>query len=1153
MQNTVPSLVKTAFLAALALTLSPVCGFAQQALPDESLNEGDFLNPPNSAKVWTWWHFLNGHMTKEGITADLEAMKRGGLGGAQMFDVSGKFAFAGPVRYMSPEWLALMKHATTEAQRLGLKLGMHNSSGWSSSGGPWVTPEQSMQILVSSETTVKGPSKFSAVLPQPQTYRDFYRDTAVVAYPIAENCGTKLMELSPKITSNAPDFNPALVFDGKENTGSRLPVPTPETPQYIQLEFANPYTARALSLDAGNLGFYGELQSSDDGKTFRVVRPFYIRGARGKRSFSFPEVTSRYFRIVFQKPDRAYYTSINLVEADLCSELMIDDYEQKAGYQPYPKDPKALKQTAKKEDTVPPGKVIDLTSHMKPGGQLTWAVPEGKWRILRIGHTSLGTDSNYNNPATEAGRGLECNKLDADMVRAFWAGGPAKVLKELGPLAGSTFTDIVIDSYERGQQNWTAKFPQEFEKRRGYSMTKYMPALTGRVVGSIEESERFLWDVRRTISDLFVENYAGTFAELERENKLLFGLEPAGFVAEQLGYLGKAEMPIAVTWISNNPPETYMPASAAHIYGRKLVGGETMTAQPKEDNWKLDPYAVKALGDAVLCSGVNRITFHTFAHQPWLNRAPGMTAGQWGSHFDRNNTWWDQGRDWRIYLARCQYLLQQGMSVADGLYFCGESVPVGMPIKPAMPRGYQYDGCNADVIINRLTVKDGKLMLPHGASYAYLSLGDVKEMTLPVLKKIRELVAAGATVIGPKPKGSPSLQDYPQCDAEMKAIAEELWGDCDGEKVKEHAFGKGSVMWTKNADEVLKKLKVQPDFEFSGPAKKLDIRYIHRKTADADIYFISNQENRFVQTEGTFRVAGKVPQLWRADTGKIEASPLYKETNGRISLPLSFEPRGSVFVIFRKGTADANRIVSASGGKTAEGREPAFTVVQGNGKAELTAREAGTYEIQRANGQTAKVSIESVPQPVEISGAWELKFPPNLGAPEKVNLEKLISWPEHSDPGVKYFSGTATYSKKLTLPKELFGEGRSLYLDLGEVKNLAQVRVNEKDLGIAWKPPYRVEITKAAKAGDNKLEIEITNLWPNRLIGDEQLPPDCEWSGDGALKALPAWFQEGKKSPTGRIGFTTYHHWKKDDKLLPSGLLGPVQVQVTQTKTIPSR
>lgn len=1139
--------MKHGFILLLSLFCQVSLVLAQPAVDLQK----EFENPPDSAKAWTWWHRVNGFITKEGITRDLEAMKRGGLGGAQMFDVSGKLEPAGTAVYLSPEWLELTKFCITEADRLGLKLGMHNSSGWSSSGGPWVKPEDSMQILVSTETHASGPSRFDQVLPQPKANYDCYADSAVVAFPLVGNKNPTFAEMPPAVTSTAPDFKPEPLFDNDPKTLVKIPLPTPEKPQYFQFEFPKPYTAQALSLDPGNLGLHGEVQYSEDGEKYVKVRDFWIRGARGRRSFSFPPVTARYFRIVFTKPDRPYYTALDFSELVLSSEALIDDYEQKAGYQPYPKDKSVKPQKVAQDDIIPRSKVVDLTGKMKPDGRLEWDVPEGKWVILRLGHTPLGGEGNKNHPASIGGQGLEVDKFDADAVKRFWAGGPARVIAEAGPLAGSVLTDMVIDSYERGQQNWTAKFPQEFENRRGYSLVPFYPTLTGRVVGSVDESERFLWDVRRTIADLFAENYAGTFADLSHQHKMIFALESAGFVADQLQYLGKSDMPMAVTWMNDDPPLIYSQASAGHVYGKKLVGGEVMTSQPADDNWKSDPYNVKAKGDAAFCAGINRFVFHTFAHQPW-EKFPGMTAGKWGSHFDRGNTWWEQGRDWRIYLARCQHLLQQGHNVAEGMFFSGESVPSSAPVKGAKLEGYLYDGCNAEIIIKHLTVKDGKLVLPNGASYAFLSILDVREMTLPLVKRIKELVEQGATVIGSKPISSPSLTGYPQVDQEVQAIANEVWGPCDGDKVREHVFGKGRIIWGQSLDDVLLKiLNIQPDFTYASAGKEPDIRFAHRRTPDADIYFISNQEDNFVQIDGSFRMDGKLPELWWGDTGKTEAAPVYQIAAGRTKVPLALEPRGSVFVVFRK-PAEGDHIVSLTAAGVKADAEPSYGVsTRPDNQVVLKAWKSGAFDIQKSDGKKERVSIEGVPDPVAVSGSWDLTFPPNLGAPPKVTFDKLISYTEHGDKGVKYFAGTATYAKKLTLAADLFGEGRSIYLDLGEVKNIAQVKVNGQDLGVLWKPPFRVDITKAAQPGENAVEIAVTNLWPNRLIGDEQLPPDSEWAGDGGIKEIPQWVVKGGQSPNGRVAFSVWHHWNKDDKLLPSGLLGPVRISVAQSKAIP--
>ena len=1092
----------------------------------------DFAEPPDSARTWTWWHWMNGYVTREGITADLEAMARGGIGGAQMFDVSAQMGGEGPVKYLSPEWLEMARFSASEAKRLGLELGFHNCSGWSSSGGPWVKAEQSMQVLTTSRTLAHGPSTFDSVLPQPPTNLDCYQDSAVVAYPMPENV-IGLKEAAPVITASADGFDPAVLLDGRPDTLVKLPLPTAEHPQFIDVAFASPYTARAFSVDPGayRQGYQGVLQASDDGKQYRTVRSWDIQHARGSRSFAFPATTSRFFRVVFIKPARDNYSCLNVADVDLVSEFEIDDWEQKAGFQAYVQKPGAP-QLSENAEVIPADRVIDLTSKMDKSGRLRWEVPAGNWAILRLGHTPLSKGVNSNNPATSAGKGLECDKLDADAVRAFWNGGPAKIIDALRPYVGTTVTEILIDSYERGQPNWTAKLPKEFEERRGYNMVKYMPVLTGRVVGSVEESERFLWDVRQTIGDLFAENYAGTFAQLAKENKLRFALEGGALVVDQMRYMGFADMPTSEIWVKWNPPLASLSASIAHVYGRTLVGNETMTATPENERWTADPYSLKALGDGIFCSGINRFLFHTFTHQPWPGREPGFTMGKWGSHLDGTNTWWNQGAEWRRYLARCQYLLQQGVYVADALIFCGENVPTGKT-SLNIPPGYHYDTCNADVLLHRLAVKDGRLTLPNGASYAYLALGDVREMTLPVLKKIRQLVQDGATIEGERTLKSQGLTGYPESDEEVRRIAAELWGTED--TTAEHSLGKGRVFTGMDAAAVFKKLNLPPDIQYSSGNE--DLRFIHLRTDEAEIYFVSNQKDAPLQVDATFRVQGRAPELWDAETGRTESAPVFREISDGITVPLNFSPRGSVFVIFRRPVTEPHLVAATN----------AALLSMAGTNVILTAWENGRYDFRSSGGNASHVEIDQIPGPLPIDGPWQIAFPPKLGAPEKAVFEKLISWPESHDTGIKYFAGTATYGNTVDLPADRLGKEKRLYLDLGEVRNLARVRINGKDLGILWKPPFRVDITSAAHAGKNSLQVEVTNLWPNRLIGDEQLPPDCEWNPDGGLAKLPDWFVAGEKRPTGRIAFTTWRHWKKDDQLLPSGLLGPVRVLSAQT------
>lgn len=1069
-----------------------ICLLAAGCVAD-SLEEG-FRNPPNSAKPHTWWHWVNDNISKEGITADLEAMKRVGIGGAQIFNVDVGVP-SGGVTFMSDRWREMIVHAIKEANRLGIELCIHNCAGWSSSGGPWVKPEHAMLIVVTRAVQVRGPVRFSDMLPQPETRAGFYRDIAVLAFP---------------------------------------------TPQ-------------------GNLR---------------------IQNLRGKAA-----------------------------------------YDRQDGIQP------VAEADAPAGSVIPREDVLNLTARMQADGRLEWDVPEGNWTILRIGYTPTGKD---NHPAPPEGRGLEVDKMSKEALDAFWNEGMmATVLRDIGPLAGKTLNNALVDSYEVGSQNWTPRFREEFHRRRGYDLLPFLPVFAGYVVGSPEISERFLWDVRQTVSELFVENYYGHFASLCRKHRLLFSTEPYGNgTFDDLAAGGRADIPMGEFWIGGGAHETAkLAASAAHIYGRTVVGAESFTATPEMGRWQNDPYSMKALGDHIFCLGVNRFIFHRYAHQPWLNVKPGMTMGPWGFHFERTLTWWEQGRAWLKYLARCQYLLQQGRFVADIAIYVGEHQPISAPFRPDLRAGgYDYDCLNKEVLL-RATVRNGRIVLPSGMTYRVLVLPDSRFMTPRVLRKVAELVRAGAIVIGAKPEKSPSLSGYPQCDEEVRRLADEVWGNCDGVNVKEHAYGKGKVVWGKDVVQVLNEMKVLPDFEGS-PGSRLE--YIHRAVGDTDIYFVSNQRQRAEEVEVAFRVTGKIPQLWHPDTGVTEPAPVYRVQGGRTVVPLRLEPAGSVFVVFRRsaqpalhftslrapgvaqrkpsqlvirraiyeavdgaggadvterlramvrnGTLSVNVNNSTMGGDptplhykrlrveyTIDGKQytvvvnenadleipehegagvvPAYELrVDSKGKAELLAWRTGTYELQTSRGKILRIKVDNPVQTLKVQGKWTVRFPKGWGAPEQVVFDRLISWTEYPDPGVRYFSGTARYEQVIQIPPSLISPERRLYLSLGEVKNLCEVWLNGKYLGILWKPPFRVDITGAARPGPNKLEIHVTNLWVNRLIGDEQYPDDCEWEG-GRLKAFPQWFVEGKPRPVPqRLTFTTWKHWTKDAPLLPSGLLGEVEV-----------
>ena len=1328
-------------LIAATLVAAFAASRAFAADPAADLERG-FTSPPDSAKPYTWWHWVNGNITKEGITLDLEAMKRVGVGGATLFDVAPGDP-AGKVDYGSPQWHELIKHAMREANRLGLEMSMHNCAGWSSSGGPWIKPENAMQMVTTSEKRVAGPMPLSTALAQPPTRLGYYRDIAVVAFPTPPAEAVNMMDSPPTVTSSVPGFDPRPLLDGNPGTTAVLMLRAIGKPQYVQFEFAQPFPARSLSYIAssGRGGQTGELQMSDDGVTFRRVVGFGIpeTGApRSPLSVNFAPVAARFYRLVFTRAS-VLTGAVALSEVRLDCGVRISNMAAKGGWD-RGDSPAPDTGDVPADATVERAKIVDLTPKMDAAGKLTWDVPEGNWTILRFGYTPTGATCE---PSSESGRGLECDKLSKKAAEAHFAGLLDSVVKELGPLAGKALSGFLIDSYEVGCDNWTPLFRDEFAKRRGYDILPYLPVLTGRVVGTLAESERFLWDMRRTLADMFDENYYGHMAELCHQRGLKLLAEPYGNGNfDCIGAGSFADIPMSEFWSGsgNDNQCSKLASSVAHVYGRQFVGAESFTAGP-DGGWLMHPYAMKSLGDLIWCGGVNRFIFHRYAHQPWVDLKPGMTMGPFGFEFERTNTWWNQSPAWLQYVTRSQYLLQSGLFVADLCYLDSENSPNNLPgrggLQPPPPPGYDYDGCDTKAVLTRFTVRDGRLVLPDGMSYRALVLSPSQVMTPALLRKVRDLVRDGATVVGPKPSRSPSLASYPDCDKEVQTLADELWGPCDGNTVTERPFGKGSIVWGKPLEQVLAARGVAPDFEATAPGKRPNVVYIHRAIGAADAYFVSNQEPRARAIDCTFRGAGRIPELWHSDTGLTEIAPLYRERDGRTTVTIPFQPAGSVFVVFRKaarrdpvvavnrdgasvfatklratpkieiikavygvfqveetgvidltarvaalvrdgaltvaatndfagGDPAANipkqmRVVYTYNGKdftkivdenaqiqlpddesrgtgptpgvlvirkatygllseeeaphetrtvdvteqlrgmlkdgslsvvasNAIAGDPASLVVKqmrveylldgkhytktvgenamvdipdgtenegeyaqvpppdiaaaADGAVTLTAWESGRYEATLASGKRLSASVGLMPKPLAAAGPWEISFPPKLGAPAKATLPKLISWPESDQPGIKYFSGTATYAKDLDIPRALLRPGNALVLDLGVVHELAEVSLNGKSLGVIWKPPFRVDITRLARPGANRLEVKVTNLWVNRLIGDEQLPDDADWSGE-ALRGWPKWLTENKPRPqTGRIAFAAWRHYRKDAALLESGLLGPVTVQV---------
>jgi len=1056
--------MKIRTFAAIALCLSSMA-FGQAK--NDSLAKA-FAKPPESARPWVYWFWLNSNLTKEGITADLEAMKRVGIGGVLIMEVD-QGAPVGKVAFNSPEWRELFKFMLAEAKRLGLQVNMNDDAGWNGSGGPWITPDKAMKKVVWSEVEVDGSRPQVVKLNLPETVAGFYRDLKVLAFP--------------------------------------------------------------------------------------TVSKYRIKDIGGK------------------------------------SGLYRQDFAPVSNYGQAPVDAIVRLQD-----------IRDITSEMDKDGTLAWSVPEGKWTIVRFGYTCTGS---VNAPAPASGTGLECDKLSKAGAEASFNGLIAKIIAENPDKVGKSLVRTHIDSWENGSQNWTEEFPYEFQARRKYDVYKYLPVFTGRVVDSLEVSERYLWDVRQTISDLVLDYYAGHYKKLSNEKGIGLSIEAYGnCVMDDLAYAGRADEPMAEfwSWPNNFTADTVQRmVSGAHTYGKRIIGAEAFTATDGE-KWQHHPATIKALGDWAFANGINRFVFHRYAMQPFLNVKPGMSMGPWGLHYERTQTWWEQSKPWHEYLARCQYLLSRGLPVVDALYVAPEGGPSSFMI-PDNHGLYSADSCSPEVVMKRLSVKNGKLVLPDGMSYRLLVLPNAP-MSAAFLTRVEELVKAGAKVVGPKPTTSVGLAGYPESEKAVQAIANRLWA---------------RSVSTKTPDIALKEL-VAPDFQSAR------LNWCHRRDGNTDIYFIANPTSKRIEVDGLFRVNGKQPEFFDPMTGKTEDIVEHSSILGRTRILLRFEPGGSQFVLFRRpavktsvfsmravtdekftrldqkvkvtkatwgpqGDQTRTKDVTAQVAKilgsdtysfrvadlASEG-DPAFGVVKtltvdyklGTKKLQASATdpeiiefaspdwfEKGLQIVRRGSGLAALFSrpgdfsvdindkLHYMPTALHVKDAW---FNPiTVTAPWQLSLpgysqpqSALTSWSESNVPLVRYFSGTGTYTTSFNMPATRLKKGMRYTLDLGKVEVMAQVIVNGKDFGLLWKAPYAVDITSALKPGANKLEVKVTNLWINRMIGDESLPADSDRNPDGTLKAWPDWVLKGGTSPTGRQTFSSWALWRKGDPLRPSGLLGPV-------------
>jgi len=1007
-----------------------------------SLERG-FDSPPEDARAGVYWYFMDGNLSSEGITKDLEAMKRAGIGYVLFLEVNVGVP-RGTVDYMSEEWQELFVHAVHECERLGIKMVLGIGPGWNGSGGPWVEGEQSMQHLVSSSVTVTGGKGVQdIVLPVPQPKRPFFGKGA----------------FTPEALKKWEDYYSDVAV---------------------------------LAFPAGAT----------------VIDTAVVSGVTYMR---IPEIDER--ALYYRKP----YSSVEGVPQ------YIPLYENLA---PHAGD-KAIDKS----------QIIDLTSSLQPDGSLKWEAPAGQWVVMRFGARNNGAATR---PAPVPGVGFEADKMDTTAMIAHFGNFTGKLFNKLGfthaTPDGGGIKSLHIDSWEMGAQNWTKRFREEFTARRGYDPQPYYPVYAGLIVQNREVSERFLWDLRFTAQELFAEYHVGFVRRYAHRFGLDVSIEPYDMnPAADMELAAAADVPMAEFWGGTEEFDYYgyntswgaaEASSVANLIGQHVVPAEAFTAA--FDGWKQYPASVKNQGDWAFAAGINRLMYHTFQHQPLPdNVRPGMTMGIYGLHWDRNQTWWYLSDAYHRYVARCQYMLQQGRTSADILYLAPEGAPhvfrapaSAYSGKEYFPdrKGYSFDACPPSLLY-QASVEDGCVVFPSGATYRILVLPCFKTMRPQLLAKIVDLVRAGATVVGLPPVQSPSLSGYPVCDNEVRILAGELWGkEPVTEAVTARPFGKGKIIFSDrlrtetdnlypNYDFTANVLKdmTPPDFSSAG-----EVRYTHHILPEYDFWFLASRTDQPQDTEVTLRISGVKPELWHPVTGERRPLPEYTENNGLTTIPLHFEPYESYFVVFSHPEKDATQPVIFSASE----------------------KEEASNEAIYSKNFPSFTTVLTLDQP------WQVKFDPKWGGPENITFNSLIDWRLHDNEGIKYYSGTAFYKTMFELSDI---KNKPLYLNLGKVKNIARITLNGKDLGVVWTAPWQVEISSAVKKGKNELTVEVVNLWANRLIGDEQQPEDGITKGK-----FPDWLLKGEKRPTNRYTFTTHKHYKKDSPLLESGLLGPVRILTAQ-------
>ena len=1261
-------------MAALLLAIV-ACSTPAQAAPAPGMDAG-FATPPMAARPWVYWWFEGGYGDKVGMARDIAAMREKGIGGVMHMQTLNGTGMPLPSQppMLGAEWADWFGEAARLAGQAGMTMGASIVDGWAF-GGAWVGKEEAAKMLVCSEFRVSGQGSLVRPLPVPISRLGVYHDVAVVAFPESPT-----RPLTPASVTGSNTLKgycdeenwPAVhACDGDPETFWRTSgEPTSASPVWIQCAYSQPLAATGVFVQAmpGAGPRDSELQVSDDGRTFRSVAHFAMDKG-GSKLVPFTKTQATYYRLVITS---AHAPDVSLADFQILQSgerpvirRGIKGWDLKSGNRgwwgwagpngsledEYPNDSSA---------DLSSNQVLDLTSRLLPDGRLNWQVPPGRWTVMRFGWTTVGQPARVS-----AGGGYEVDVLSTKGADLMFDTAAVRMLEVTGKTAPGVLKALHTDSWEIGadvqgqQPTWTDDFREQFRKRRGYDLLPMLPAMGRRLVDDRETTDRFLTDFRDTIADLIADYYGRLQQRAHQRDTLMnpesgYGSYPLPHI-DGLKVFGRADLPMAEIAHTNadviatadpfcEPLRTA--ASGARIYGRQIVQAETLTYHPWWGQITA-PCQYRRTLNYCFANGLNQAVIHKYVHQPFEYK-PGLE--DYGI-FSRHYTWWPMADGMLGYIGRCQYLLQQGLFVADAAYFIGEGasryVPSKAGLQPSLPPGYDFDGINAEVILTRLSVRDGRLTLPDGMSYRYLVFAEPRcgTMSPAVLAKIRELVVAGATVVGNPPRRAAGLANRAASDAEIRRLAADLWGPSPAAKGV-RKVGAGRVIWGWSLGKLMKADGVKPDVEATadvqssagtqqraglqdadwiwhaadggnpppgvryfrtsvdvpanssvakalvsmtadnefdlmvngteclksadwaraadaditklvhaganrivvratnttglpspagligkivvlladgrrieactdadswessvdrvrwatpstvarlggGPWGQVDpsaaprLDWIHRRSGGADIYFLANPTKQVVTLQATLRATGRAPELFDPLTGEIRPLPQFARQGQHTAMPLRFNPYQAFFVVFRDRAPEPKQAIAGLN---------------------FPARHAV----------------------MDVTGPWTVQFDPAWVSPAlaasgdavrgQIVFDQLTDWTKRPEEGIRHYSGIAAYSTTFTLPEKPDPAGQSrLFLSLGILKDVARVRLNGKDLGVAWCEPWQVELTSAARPGANRLEVDVANLWANRVIGDAARPE--------AERLTKGNFQSPPQTP-----------------LYPSGLLGPVQV-----------